>query len=496
LIDLSDFRIMVRLIVLLTILVAYQAQARFGRLRNDRYSGHTDFVAKEPKMELVFRSVDVTDRTTEKWWDDLNNLFAEYKIKVADGTAYCLIPDKLLADLDVQKDAVDLVKSGLDALKEQIVAVKGILADTTFNEKSGLHCDGADKETEDICVALDELDTKLEQQLAELAEDLKDIEEEITKVKNYPCDCEYKDWVGAWGECMSDAGVVITCGEGFEHESREIKWPLRNGGKACDPADAKQKRPCDKGCCPVDCKWKEWEQWQACPQVCSSDPLTKKQTRIREVEIPMSCGGNECDNISEEKKDCDILKIHKAEIEKLKEEKCKAPVVVGGSNELKPVSREPGFKLSAPNADCASTCGQLGLICTPNGLKNQIDQVATSEALLDVIKTEEGPLTNPKTGDVITKCAQKKKPGPAAPAFTMKGECVLPPPKDSIDFIDCSAKGLPEKKKKRRVCYCEKCRDLKSKEDCDPENEFTCSTFKDMCLETCGACPTEENELP
>jgi len=323
--ELSDIRIMARLIVLLTILVAYQAQARFGHLGDELNPVHPALVEKEPRMGAVFRSVDVTDRTTKKWWADLDNLRGAYNVKVADGTAYCLIPEKLLADLDMQKEAIDLVKSGLDALKEQIVAIKGILSDTTFNEKSGLHCDGADKESEDICVALTELDDSLTQQLADLAQDLQEIEAEITKVKTFPCDCTYNDWVGAWGDCKKD-GKVISCGQGTETETREIKWPARNNGKACDPNDATKDQPCDRGCCPVNCEWKEWEQWQACPQVCSSDPKTKKQTRIREVDIPMSCGGVDCDDESEQKRDCDILKIQKDKIAELKKGVCPAEV--------------------------------------------------------------------------------------------------------------------------------------------------------------------------
>merc|ERR1711962_726742 len=72
--ELSDIRIMARLIVLLTILVAYQAQARFGHLGDELNPVHPALVEKEPRMGAVFRSVDVTDRTTKKWWADLDNL--------------------------------------------------------------------------------------------------------------------------------------------------------------------------------------------------------------------------------------------------------------------------------------------------------------------------------------------------------------------------------------------------------------------------------------
>jgi len=331
---------MTSFIVLLVILVnlAWNSEARGGSFA-ELNPPHPALVDKAPQMVAVMRSVDATDRTTNIWWTQLREKRSKYNAKVVDKTAYCSMWKDLLTDLDAIEEDIDLVKSGLDALSQQLVAIKQILSNTEYNKKSGLHCDGEDNQ-EEICKVLADLAEHLKEEQTKIEQDLNEINAEKAHVKNYNCDCKYNDWVNAWGECMDKADQVISCGDGFKHETREIKWEKRNDGADCDLADAKRTEECNAGCCPVNCEWHEWSAWGACPEVCSDEPESKKQSRDRTVKISMECGGNKCEGPSEMKQDCDILQVYKDKIAAL-EAKCPAvqPPVV--EPEVKPPVVEP-----------------------------------------------------------------------------------------------------------------------------------------------------------
>jgi len=316
---------MARFIVLLCIVVslAWTSEARgssFGELNPP----HPALVARAPQMEAVMRSVDASDRTTHIWWAGLKAEREKYKTKTADESVYCSAWEELLEDLKAHEESVDLVKSGLDALGEQLKAIKDILSNTEFNEKSGLHCDDADSE-EEICKALKDLENQLAKELVDIEADLTEIETEKTKVETHDCDCKYNEWKDDWSKCLdTTTGKVLSCGEGEEHETRDIMWKKRNNGADCDVALAKRTRKCDAGCCPVNCEWEEWGAWGACPDVCTSNPLDKQQTRDRKIKVAQECGGTPCEGESSDTQECDILQHYKDKIEAL-EAKCPAP---------------------------------------------------------------------------------------------------------------------------------------------------------------------------
>jgi len=316
---------MARFIVLLCIVVslAWTSEARgssFGELNPP----HPALVARAPQMEAVMRSVDASDRTTHIWWNELKDERKKYKTKTADESVYCSIWQELLGDLKAHADSVELVESGLEALGQQLEAIKEILSKTEYKDKSGLHCDDEDSQ-EEICKALKDLEDTLAEDLAEIKKDAGEIEAEKNKVETHNCDCKYNEWKEAWGECVDDSGKKLPCGDGTEHETRDIKWEKRNKGADCvkteGPNGPKRTRSCNAGCCPVNCEWEEWGAWGACPDVCTSDLKDKQQTRSRGKKVPMHCNGTPCEGKSSMTKDCDILKIYKDKIEAL-EAKC------------------------------------------------------------------------------------------------------------------------------------------------------------------------------
>jgi len=337
---------MARFIVLLCIVVslAWTSEARgssFGELNPP----HPALVARAPQMEAVMRSVDASDRTTHIWWNELKAEREKYKTKTADEAVYCSSWEDLLDDLNAHAESVDLVKSGLDALGQQLKAIKDILSNTEYNGKSGLHCDDEDSQ-EEICKALKDLDETLKKELVDIEADLTEIKAEKHKVETFDCDCKYNEWKDDWSKCLdTTTGKVLSCGEGEEHETRDIMWKKRNNGADCDVALAKRTRKCNAGCCPVNCEWEQWGEWGACPDVCTSDPLDKQQTRDRKIKVAHECGGTPCKGESSGTQPCDILQHYKDKIEAL-EEKCPAPgpvpaVVDTTTGETKPAPVAP-----------------------------------------------------------------------------------------------------------------------------------------------------------
>merc|ERR1711990_968383 len=300
---------MARFIVLLCIVVslAWTSEARgssFGELNPP----HPALVERAPQMEAVMRSVDASDRTTHIWWNELKAEREKYKTKTADEAVYCSSWEDLLDDLNAHAESVDLVKSGLDALGQQLKAIKDILSNTEYNGKSGLHCDDEDSQ-EEICKALKDLDETLKKELVDIEKDLTEIKAEKQKVETFDCDCKYNEWKDAWSKCLDITnGKPLSCGDGEEHETREIMWKKRNNGADCDVALA-------------------------------------KRTRDRKIKVAHECGGTPCKGESSGTQPCDILQHYKDKIEAL-EEKCPAPgpvpaVVDTTTGETKPAPVAP-----------------------------------------------------------------------------------------------------------------------------------------------------------
>jgi len=121
-------------------------------------------------------------------------------------------------------------------------------------------------------------------------------------VENEQEDCGFEDW-GPWAsECSSWCN-------GVRSRSRGYSLPTL-GGKPCKGATAETVRcnpgpgeqpplNCESGA-PVDCKQSDWSEWSACSAKCG----TGHKARRRQVILPPSFGGEDCENPFEEIDEC------------------------------------------------------------------------------------------------------------------------------------------------------------------------------------------------
>jgi len=267
----------------------------------------------EDRAVEAMKLVDISDRAIDDWWKTFTTMWNTYDTKIsAQPTLACTDWENLLKELGEIKTQIGLVEDGLKALKAQLVAIREILEHATWGTTSGLHCQKTPEES--ICKALKELDDLADEKQKKLDGEKKIVDDEITRIKTYDCNCTWKPWAGAWEKCSK------TCEEGIQTEKRTILWNVRNNGVPCNLADATRTRKCDDGCCPVDCKWNDWEKWGECPNVCSAD--TQYRRRVRSKAQTMMCesrGGQKCIGGPNDKEECKILEVWDKRIDGLKE---------------------------------------------------------------------------------------------------------------------------------------------------------------------------------
>jgi len=267
----------------------------------------------EDRAVEAMKLVDISDRAIDDWWKTFTTMWNTYDTKIsAKPTLACTDWENLLKELGEIKTQIGLVEDGLKALKAQLVAIRQILEHATWGTTSGLHCQKTPEEP--ICKALKELDDLADEKQKRLDGEKKIVDDEITRIKTYDCNCTWKQWAGDWGKCSK------TCEEGIQTEKRTILWNVRNNGVPCNPADATRTAACDEGCCPVDCKWNDWEKWGECPNVCSAD--TQYRRRVRSKAQTMMCesrGGQRCIGGPNDKEECKILEVWDKRIDGLKE---------------------------------------------------------------------------------------------------------------------------------------------------------------------------------
>merc|ERR1711865_1177451 len=79
------------------------------------------------------------------------------------------------------------------------------------------------------------------------------------KTQKCPYDCELSKF-SKWGTCSK------TCGVGISKRTRKITAQAANGGKVCKHLSEKKK--CEAGLCPFDCKVGAWSIWSKCSTTC------------------------------------------------------------------------------------------------------------------------------------------------------------------------------------------------------------------------------------
>merc|ERR1712111_28752 len=79
------------------------------------------------------------------------------------------------------------------------------------------------------------------------------------RLDTHPCPCVWGEW-GEWPSCST------TCAAGTTVRQRTVAKAAINNGTECE-GDSLDEAVCNEDvCCPVDCVWGEWEEWQACPR--------------------------------------------------------------------------------------------------------------------------------------------------------------------------------------------------------------------------------------
>jgi len=109
--------------------------------------------------------------------------------------------------------------------------------------------------------------------------------------KPCPIDCKVGKWT-PWS-CSK------TCGGGTATRARTLTAP-QHGGEKCDPeaTPPSEKKPCNEGHCPVDCKAQDWSEWGDCSKSCG------KGQKIRDRELVQAKhGGKSCDHLSPAQKE-------------------------------------------------------------------------------------------------------------------------------------------------------------------------------------------------
>jgi len=93
----------------------------------------------------------------------------------------------------------------------------------------------------------------------------------LRSCNNQPCpvDCKLNTWSG-WSKCSAE------CGGGVQQRLREVKLPMRYGGKPC--AQTSETKACNAQSCEVDCDLSPWTKWGSCSKEC--DGGTKKRQKF------------------------------------------------------------------------------------------------------------------------------------------------------------------------------------------------------------------------
>lgn len=112
---------------------------------------------------------------------------------------------------------------------------------------------------------------------------------EVRKCELRPCpaDCEVGAW-SAWSECSAECGPG-----GRRNRTRRIKTHPKHGGEKC-PALVEEK-DCFEKSCPVHCKVSQWGEWSACDPWCGKG----RQHRKRTVLVQPDFGGDECPELKQ-----------------------------------------------------------------------------------------------------------------------------------------------------------------------------------------------------
>jgi len=233
-----------------------------------------------------------TDRDMHQFWDQYRELKKHFDAVFDE--LICTDPDQLQEIHNEMERLVEEVEVGWNLKQDQYKDLKDILYHENY-KVTGLST-GNDR-VQDACEGLAEYvdlsNATAHVEKVELDEHLQEVLDDQIKIDTHPCPCIWGQWE-EWSTCTT------TCEVGVQYREREIEKPAINNGTECyGPSDEDQ--ACNEEvCCPVNCKWGEWEKWGSCPSGCP--PQLK--IRTRQHAVLASCNGLECDGEDFEEKSC------------------------------------------------------------------------------------------------------------------------------------------------------------------------------------------------
>lgn len=233
-----------------------------------------------------------TDRDMHKMWDSFRQLKMHFDSVFEQWI--CDAPEQLQHIHDELEHLANEVELAWNLKQDQYKELKEILHNENYTD-TGLST-GNDK-VEDACKGLSEYvdisNHTSHVEKVELDQHLKEVLDLQIEIDNHPCPCAWGEWE-EWSKCTT------TCQVGVRYRERVIEKPAKNNGTDCLGTSDDEQACNEDVCCPVNCKWADWEDWGSCPSGCP--PQQKK--RIRRKSVVAACNGTQCEGEDFEEKSC------------------------------------------------------------------------------------------------------------------------------------------------------------------------------------------------
>jgi len=238
---------------------------------------------------------DATDRDLYHHWDGF--LDKEKKFHENYDQWICTENEKELRAMTNEMDLkLKYASDASDLKQEQLDQIKAILHHENFTE-TALAKHSKDNIT-DECANLDKYINDANKKAQDEEEQLEKHKQEVSnykdKIEEHTCPCVWAAW-NNWSDCSK------TCEAGSRHRTRVVATNVRN--VTCVGPD-NEPEVCHDHCCPVDCVWAAWEEWENCPSGCPAPGKIQERTRTRKRRTVKYCDGKECEGEDFEKEAC------------------------------------------------------------------------------------------------------------------------------------------------------------------------------------------------
>jgi len=294
---------------------------------------------------------DETDRHMHLSWDNFRRLKSEYESLFDE--LICTDPDRLRGMHEELGRLSKEVELGWKLKQDQLEDLLDILHHENYTT-TGLFSgnDGVDQ----LCKGLSEYvetvnGTAWEVEKPELDEHLQEVQDIKIAIDTHPCPCVWSSWE-MWSECST------TCEAGSRYRQREIEKEAINNGADCLGEDEEREACNADVCCPVNCIWSLWGEWNACPSGCD-----QHTTRTRTKAVVAECEGIDCAGMDYEEKSCSRERELENKITELKQKIGQCQAITCSTGYVAASGDVPGWgnigANSTNNILTSDACGEL-----------------------------------------------------------------------------------------------------------------------------------------